>query len=101
VACYSIAWMGLPVGLLVGLSRYRLYDANSAISRSVAYVSVTLTLLIVFEGVSALLPLVAGGFINQQFAGLIARWRPSPRRGSSSRCTNGRSSGPIGACAVA
>jgi hypothetical protein len=47
-SCYSIAGMGLPVGLLVALSHYRLYDADTAISRSISYGAITVALLAIF-----------------------------------------------------
>jgi len=44
------AYIGLPLGLLVSLLRYRLYDAEAAISRSVVYGALTVGMLAIFAG---------------------------------------------------
>jgi hypothetical protein len=40
----TVSWSLIPIGLLVSLLRYRLYDADAAISRSAAYTFLTLLL---------------------------------------------------------
>lgn len=45
-----VIWIGPAAGLLVSQLRYRLYDADAAISRSVAYGVLTVVLLAVFAG---------------------------------------------------
>jgi hypothetical protein len=47
---YSIAFACIPLGLLISLLRYRLYDADAAISRSAAYAVITILLSAVFAG---------------------------------------------------
>lgn len=42
------AFLLIPIGLLVSLLRYRLYDAEAAISRSAAYATLTLLLAAIF-----------------------------------------------------
>ncbi|MDB5672448.1 MAG: hypothetical protein JWO25_3407 [Alphaproteobacteria bacterium] len=46
----TMAALGLPAGLLISLLRYRLYDADAAISRSVSYGVLTIALLAIFAG---------------------------------------------------
>jgi hypothetical protein len=48
------SYLLLVLGLMVSLLRYRLYDADAAISRSAAYASLTLTLVAVFAGTEKL-----------------------------------------------
>ena len=48
VALQTVSALVLPAGLLVSLLRYRLYDADAAISRSAAYTFLTLLLLVGF-----------------------------------------------------
>jgi hypothetical protein len=43
-ACFALALCSLALGLLVSLLRYRLYDADAAISRSAGYAVLTLLL---------------------------------------------------------
>ena len=50
LALGMMAELGLPAGLLISLLRYRLYDADAAISRSVAYGVLTISLLAIFAG---------------------------------------------------
>jgi hypothetical protein len=45
VAVTTFAWMLFPLGLLVSLLRYRLYDADAAIGRSAAYTLLTVLLV--------------------------------------------------------
>lgn len=42
------AWLLIPAGLLISLMKYRLYDADAAISRSAAYATLTLLLAAIF-----------------------------------------------------
>ena len=43
-----VAFVSLPLGLVVSLLRYRLYDAERAISRSAVYAVLTCSLLLIF-----------------------------------------------------
>lgn len=54
----------LPLGLLVSLLRYRLYDADAAISRSATYSFLTLLLLIAFSIARNGIDLVAGRYFD-------------------------------------
>lgn len=47
---YALAFACIPLGLLISLLRYRLYDADAAISRSAVYATLTLLLSAVFAG---------------------------------------------------
>lgn len=68
--------IGMPLGLLVSLLRYRLYDADTAISRSVAYGMLTLTLLAIFAGSEKLIEALGeqyfGGSLGALAGGLGA-----------------------------
>lgn len=44
----QFGWMLIPFGLLVSLMKYRLYDADAAISRSAAYATLALLLAAIF-----------------------------------------------------
>lgn len=44
----QIGWLLIPIGLLVSLLKYRLYDADAAISRSAAYATLTLAVAALF-----------------------------------------------------
>lgn len=60
-----------PLGLLVSLVRYRLYDAESAISRSVAYGALTLALLAIFAGSERIIELMGEEYFGHSI-GLLA-----------------------------
>ncbi len=80
----ALSSLALPAGLLVSLTRYRLYDADTAISRSVAYSALTVGILIVFAGSEKLIEIfgeeyfgasvgaVAGGLGAAVAASMIA-----------------------------
>ena len=44
----QFGWLLIPIGLLISLMKYRLYDADAAISRSAAYATLTLVLAALF-----------------------------------------------------
>lgn len=77
-ACYSVAWMGLPVGLLVALSRYRLYEADAAISRSLAYLLVTLIMVGVFGAINNALTALGTAILDQARPASAGCGAPSP-----------------------
>jgi len=60
-----------PIGVLVSLVRYRLYDAEAAITRSVAYGALTLALLAIFAGSERMLELVGEEYLGHS-VGLLA-----------------------------
>lgn len=45
---YALSALAIPAGLLISLFRFRLYDAETAISRSVAFGALTIILLAIF-----------------------------------------------------
>ena len=47
---YATAFACIPLGLLISLLRYRLYDADAAISRSAAFAALTVLLSALFAG---------------------------------------------------
>jgi hypothetical protein len=55
----------VAIGFLVSLLRYRLYDAETVISRSVAYAALTLSLVAVFAGTEAVIEM-----FGQQYLGM-------------------------------
>lgn len=74
-SCFRLGVMMMAVGFLVSLLRYRLYDAEAAISRSAAYVALTLSLLGVFAASEATIELLGQRYIGGQagdFSGGIA-----------------------------
>ncbi|MEI9928615.1 MAG: PDZ domain-containing protein [Sphingomonas sp.] len=62
--------VALPLGLLVSLLRYRLYDAESAISRSVAYGVLTLALLAIFAGSEKLIEVLGERYFGESIGAL-------------------------------
>lgn len=69
------AYLALVGGLLVSLLRYRLYDADAAISRSAVYGALTLGLVAIFSGSEKLVELLGEEFFGEQVgpaAGAIA-----------------------------
>ena len=72
---FTVAYFALVGGLLVSLLRYRLYDADAAISRSAVYGALTLALVAIFSGTEKLVELLGEEFLGQQVgpaAGAIA-----------------------------
>lgn len=47
---YILASLSMPLGLMISLLRYRLYDAEATMSRSALYATLTLSLLAIFAG---------------------------------------------------
>ncbi|HEX8655845.1 MAG TPA: hypothetical protein VF693_11565 [Allosphingosinicella sp.] len=63
----AFSYMLLVLGLMVSLLRYRLYDADAAISRSAVYAGLTLTLVAVFAGTEKLVEALG----QQYFGGSV------------------------------
>jgi signal transduction histidine kinase len=61
VAATLVAAIGIPAGIWVAVARYRLYDLDLAIARTLAYGIVAVGLAGVFAVTAALAGLVAGG----------------------------------------
>jgi hypothetical protein len=72
----AVAFLALPLGLVVSLLRYRLYDAEATISRSAAYALLTLSLVIIFAGTEKTIELIGadmfGGEIGAVAGGIAA-----------------------------
>lgn len=76
ILIFLIGQLAVPLGLLVSLLRYRLYDADTAISRSAVFAVLTLGLLGVFAGsekiIEALGEQYFGGSIGALAGGIAA-----------------------------
>ncbi len=59
-----LVYIAIPAGLLVSLLRYRLYDAESAISRSAAYAVLTVSLIAVFTGTEKVVELLGQDYFG-------------------------------------
>lgn len=70
--CIALGRMAMPAGLLVSLFRYRLYDAESAISRSVVYGALTLILLAVFAGSEKIIEVLGEEYFGHDLGALAA-----------------------------
>lgn len=57
----------LALGFLISLLRYRLYDAEAAISRSAVYAALTLALVGIFAGCEALIELFGQQYFGSSF----------------------------------
>ena len=64
--CLRSGIMLMALGFLVSLLRYRLYDAESAISRSAAYLALTLTLVAIFAASEASIELFGQRYLGMQ-----------------------------------
>lgn len=63
---YALAALALPAGLLVSLVRYRLYDADTAIARSIAYGALTVLILAAFSGSEKLIELLGEEYFGER-----------------------------------
>ncbi|MEG3179533.1 hypothetical protein [Sphingomonas sp. LT1P40] len=64
------AMIGLPLGLLISLLRFRLYDADAAISRSAVYAVLTVTLLAIFAGSEKIIEALSEQYFGGQLGAL-------------------------------
>lgn len=74
-AIFQLGIVLVAIGFLVPLLRYRLYDAEAVISRSVAYAVLTAALVATFAGTEALIELLGQQYIGSgigQVSGAIA-----------------------------
>lgn len=60
----------IAAGLLVSLLRYRLYDADATISRSVAYGTLTLALLAIFAGTEKIIEVLGEEYFGESLGAL-------------------------------
>ncbi|CAN5382398.1 hypothetical protein BH09PSE4_BH09PSE4_08030 [soil metagenome] len=68
--CIGLGTLALPLGMTVALLRFRLYDAEAAISRSVAYGALTLTLLAIFAGTEKIIEALGEEYFGAQLGAL-------------------------------
>jgi hypothetical protein len=66
-----LAFVALPLGLVVSLLRYRLYDAEATISLTVAYSLLTISLLAVFAGSEKVIEIMGEQYFGEQL-GVLA-----------------------------
>ena len=71
-ASFRTGVMLMALGFLVSLLRYRLYDAETAISRSAAYVALTICLVAVFAASEATIELVGQRYLGNKLGGFSA-----------------------------
>ena len=69
---YSFALAALPAGLFVSLFRYRLYDAESTISRSVVYGTLALALLGIFAGAEKMIEILGEQYFGERLGALAS-----------------------------
>lgn len=67
---YAFAGIAIPAGLLVSLLRFRLYDAETAISRSVAYGALTVMLLGIFGGSEKIIEVLGEQYLGEGLGAL-------------------------------
>jgi len=91
-AIFQTGIMILAIGFLVSLLRYRLYDAEAAISRSAVYAALTLTLVGTFAASEALIELLgqrlfgmAIGNVSGAIAAALAAMMLTPLHGRINR----------------
>lgn len=65
-----LATLCMVGGLLISLTRYRLYDAEAAISRSVAYGALTVALLAIFAGTERVIELIGEEYFGHGLGAL-------------------------------
>jgi hypothetical protein len=82
-----LAFLGLPIAIGIAVLRYRLYEIDRIISRTIGYAVVTVTLAITFAGAillfqSVLAPLTAGNTVAVAASTLVvaALFQPLRRR---------------------
>jgi hypothetical protein len=80
-----LAFLALPVAIGIAILRYRLYDIDRIISRTIAYAIVTITLAVVFTGAilvfqAVLAPLEGENTIAVAASTLVVAWLFQPLR---------------------
>ena len=68
----ALALAALPAGLFVSLFRFRLYDAESTISRSVVYGTLALVLLGIFAGAEKMIEILGEHYFGEQLGALAS-----------------------------
>ncbi|HEY6816318.1 MAG TPA: hypothetical protein VI168_12320, partial [Croceibacterium sp.] len=67
---WALASLAMPAGLLASILRYRLYDAESAISHSVVYGALTLFLLAIFAGSEKVIEVLGEEYFGHELGAL-------------------------------
>jgi signal transduction histidine kinase len=67
----TVAEVGIVVGIVIGVLRYRLFDINLVIRRSVVFGALTLGIAAVYAGVASVPGLALGRFIPVELAVLL------------------------------
>ncbi|CAN5382447.1 hypothetical protein BH09PSE4_BH09PSE4_08040 [soil metagenome] len=70
--CFSVGQILGPLGLLVSLMRYRLYDAEAAISRSAAYAVLTVSLVAIFAGSEKIIEVLGEEYFGGQLGAVAS-----------------------------
>ena len=106
VLLFSVGMAVLPLGLLVALTRFRLWEADTVITRSAAYAVVTLVVGVVWAVSSDLLKLVIEEVMGRESqagattaGAVIAAGIFSPTQSLVLGWTRGASAAPSTACA--
>jgi hypothetical protein len=68
---FQVGIVVVALGFLTSLLRYRLYDAESAISRSVAFAALTLALICIFAATEAIIETLSQNYLGQNL-GMIS-----------------------------
>jgi hypothetical protein len=68
----AVGSLAIPAGLLISLLRYRLYDADAAISRSAAYAALTLMLGAAFAGSEKIIEVMGEEMFGESSRALAA-----------------------------
>ncbi len=71
-AMFQLGIIAIALGFLVSLLRYRLYDAEAAISRSASYAAVTVTLVAVFAGTEATIENLGQAYLGMGIGNISA-----------------------------
>jgi hypothetical protein len=66
LTCFSLGMAALPFGLLIALARFRLWEADTVITRSAAYAVVTLFVGVVWAATSDLVKMVIEQIIGRE-----------------------------------
>jgi hypothetical protein len=99
---FSLGMAAIPIGLLVAVTRFRLWEADTVITRSAAYAVVTLIVGVVWAATSDLVKLVVAQVVGQDseasataVSAMIAAGIFSPTQSLVLGWTKRRFSGPI------
>ena len=71
-AMFQLGIIAIALGFLIALLRYRLYDAETAISRSASYAAVTVVLVAIFAGTEATIENVGQAYLGMGIGNVSA-----------------------------